>query len=389
MTRLSCKDYRNALDLVYMANRCQDIDGFINKLFPSMLEVFNAECITFQLLIGYPWNIKITESRSFKSDCHNISEDKVYPNIYKNNYFQQSPLLKEAIYSTKNVLKIGDTISCEEWNKSDMLNDFILPQHLYWELFLTMRWKSNIHGMVTLWRSQNKPNYGEIDVSRAELLTSHLSLTVNNIMSISRINSLRKHFIPNAEVDSQGLICLDNKFRPYFSNGKAREICYQLLKSDNGNGAVFHEEDELSVPLPIIDDCSALFCALKSDEPVLLSKNRILTAANGRQYCVECSLVWKADIIGAVPSFLVTMSELAEENGNKLENDNHARFSLSRREMDVIYYLIRGMNEEEIAERLYISKLTVHTHVKNIYKKLGAKSRIELYRNIRLQSSLK
>ncbi|MCJ7653978.1 MAG: LuxR C-terminal-related transcriptional regulator, partial [Dehalococcoidia bacterium] len=48
----------------------------------------------------------------------------------------------------------------------------------------------------------------------------------------------------------------------------------------------------------------------------------------------------------------------------------------------VIYYLISGLSDDEIAKRLYISKLTVHTHIKNIYRKLGTKSRIELYRRV-------
>jgi DNA-binding CsgD family transcriptional regulator len=386
MSRLTTKDYRDTLDLVYAANRCQDVDSFINKLFPPLMRVFNTECATFQLLVGYPWHIRITESRSLKYDFKNISEDKVYPVLYKENYYQRSPLLKQATSSTKNIFRIGDSISYEEWDKSDLLNSFIRPQHLYWELFLTLRWRSNIQGMITLWRSDREYNFEDVDVYKAELLAPHLALAVNNILTVCRMQNLKKHFLSDNEYDNQGLLCLDHKFRPYFSNIKAREICLQLMKADHENSYSLIEDD-LTVPLSVINDCSMIFHALKTNEPVLLSKDRVITTENGRKFHVECSMVWKADNTGSVPSYLVIMSDI--NNGSKkLDSIVPKGFNLSRREMDVIYYLVRGMSEEEIAASLCISKLTVHTHVKNIYKKLGAKSRIELYRNIRLQSSM-
>ena len=121
MSRLSARDYRDTLNLVYAANRCQDMNSFINELFPSMVNVFDVECITLQLLNGYPHHIKVTESRSFKADSHSICEDKVYPSLYKEGYYQHSPLLKEAINSEKTILKIGDSISYDDWDKSMVL----------------------------------------------------------------------------------------------------------------------------------------------------------------------------------------------------------------------------------------------------------------------------
>jgi len=85
-----------------------------------------------------------------------------------------------------------------------------------------------------------------------------------------------------------------------------------------------------------------------------------------------------------MPNFMVTLSDLSDEK--KLETTLQARFQLSRRELDVIHYLTRGLSDDEIGEKLCISRQTVHTHIKNIYKKLDVKSRIELYRRV-IQSS--
>ena len=53
---------------------------------------------------------------------------------------------------------------------------------------------------------------------------------------------------------------------------------------------------------------------------------------------------------------------------------------LSKREKTILLYLCKGMAYKEIAEHLYISPNTVHTHVKHIYDKLQVKSRVEALR---------
>lgn len=50
---------------------------------------------------------------------------------------------------------------------------------------------------------------------------------------------------------------------------------------------------------------------------------------------------------------------------------------LSSRESNIVRCIEQGLSYKEIAERLFISPHTVHTHIKNIYEKLQSKSRRE------------
>jgi DNA-binding NarL/FixJ family response regulator len=52
--------------------------------------------------------------------------------------------------------------------------------------------------------------------------------------------------------------------------------------------------------------------------------------------------------------------------------------ALTERERDVLNNLIEGLSEKQVAQRLNIAQGTVHTHAKNIYKKLQVGSRSEL-----------
>jgi DNA-binding CsgD family transcriptional regulator len=380
MARLTGKDYRDILNLVYLANRCEDVESFLSSLFPSIMQAFNTECATLQLIKGYPRSISVIESRSFKSDGSNLYEDKYYCPLYRDSFYQYSPLLKDAISSSKVVLKLGESISFKEWERSVLYNDFIRPQHLYWELFLTLRWKNNLEGMITLWRSRKQPDYEDREVLKATRLASHLGVVVHNICLISRLNAQESHFLSADEANGEGLLCLDHRFHPSFFNAKAREICLQLsgrMPYDISN----LEKDEFPVPSYVIRDCSDLLDLVKAKgRPILSPKERIVSTEGGQKFRVECSLIWKGDQVSSTPNFMVTLSDLDGEE--KLEATFQTRFQLSRREMDVIHCLTKGLSDNEVGEKLYISRQTVHTHIKNIYKKLGAKSRIELYRMV-------
>jgi DNA-binding CsgD family transcriptional regulator len=380
MSRITSKDYLDILNLVYLANRCEDIKNFIDVLLPSIIQVFNAECATFQLIKGYPCHINIVESRSIRADNHNLYEDNYYPILYKDSFYQHSPLLKEAISSSEPILKFGDSISLRDWEGSDFYNDFMLPQHLYWELFLTLRWKNNLEGMITLWRSKKQLDFEDRDTSKAKILAPHLMVTINNIRLISQFDTWEKRISSADGAHSGGLLWLDHKFTPSIFNAKARDICLQLF-SEMPHDAFNFEKGEFPIPSYIIQDCSDLLDLHKAKEhAALLPKERIISTENGKNFRVEYSLIWKADQISSMPNFMVTLSDVTYEK--KPQTTLQSRSRLSRRELDVICYLISGLSDDEIAEKLYISKLTVHTHIKNIYRKLGTKSRVELYRRV-------
>ena len=49
--------------------------------------------------------------------------------------------------------------------------------------------------------------------------------------------------------------------------------------------------------------------------------------------------------------------------------------SLSPRELDVLRHLSAGMDTNQIAADLYVSRNTVRTHIKSIYRKLSVSSK--------------
>ena len=60
------------------------------------------------------------------------------------------------------------------------------------------------------------------------------------------------------------------------------------------------------------------------------------------------------------------------------EITNSTPIALSAREMEIIDLVADGLTNQEIAERLTISKRTVDNHVSNMFTKTGSKNRVAL-----------
>lgn len=88
---------------------------------------------------------------------------------------------------------------------------------------------------------------------------------------------------------------------------------------------------------------------------------------------------------GAVmsPSIAAKTLKLIKNPGEAIGARPEGGISLSQREQDILEHLSRGLANKKIANDLSISPFTVKRHIENIYKKLQARSRVELVEKAR------
>jgi len=89
-----------------------------------------------------------------------------------------------------------------------------------------------------------------------------------------------------------------------------------------------------------------------------------------------------------IQSYILKIKELEEkmQEGNQPQkidlNDRLKDFDLTKREIDVLKLIAEGYSNDEIAEKMFISKNTVKSHIKNIYLKLDVKNRIQVLKKL-------
>ena len=59
---------------------------------------------------------------------------------------------------------------------------------------------------------------------------------------------------------------------------------------------------------------------------------------------------------------------------------------ITEREKDIIGCMIEGLNNNEISEKLFISKNTVKRHIQNIYEKLNIENKIKLFNILKIKN---
>ena len=69
------------------------------------------------------------------------------------------------------------------------------------------------------------------------------------------------------------------------------------------------------------------------------------------------------------------LQEIIDKNSSVTMKITDAK--LTARENEVLSLLAKGMNRDEIATKLFVSPETIKMHVKNLYKKLKAKNKVD------------
>jgi DNA-binding NarL/FixJ family response regulator len=115
----------------------------------------------------------------------------------------------------------------------------------------------------------------------------------------------------------------------------------------------------------IFEDRETVFSAIKAG-----ASGYILKGSTPRELIESLNSLYRG---GAPMSPKIARKVIQEFQDDTVFEDS----LLSQREKEIVKGIERGLTYKNIAEKLFISPHTVHTHIKNIYEKLQAKDRPE------------
>ena len=97
-----------------------------------------------------------------------------------------------------------------------------------------------------------------------------------------------------------------------------------------------------------------------------------------RDYPLEQLIYYLGFVIMALVYFARYYVLPSRSTAFNLPEDFVRRYGISHRESDIIEMMARGFSNSTIAEKLFISTLTVKNHVYHIYQKTGAGNKVQL-----------
>ncbi len=109
--------------------------------------------------------------------------------------------------------------------------------------------------------------------------------------------------------------------------------------------------------------------------PILIFQNKYFQGIINFIFYLTSSLLFTFGIIDQ-------LNVQSKNDNNTIPDSFIKKHNKSATEKDIISLLKQGLSYNEIANLLFISGKTVETHVYNIYRKTGVKSRLELFKTL-------
>ncbi len=373
MVDLSTQDLKDVLLVGHRAFEFNKVDQMRSEVLHILEKTLRAEKSNFFLLQGSGQRVDF-----FRVVTLGVEEKSLRQ--YRRYYHQLDPFAKTLLTNNPSVFTADALVSYRNFVRTEYYHDFLKPQSIHYQMVINLKSVNRTLGIVALFRPHNAPNFSAVDKAKAELMAPHLAGALEKtIISEKLINRecIIDSIIP--DLPYKGIIVLNESLEPIYYNENAVSIMSNLDKPERNQKA-------RPGPLPkeIYLRCKELLTCAKQERNLEPPQRPFdLTSLGTRE---KISINLRLITHFETPLFLLCLEP--EEHILCLSKVLRER-GLTRRELDVVFLLSKGLKNSEIGEKLFISPNTVDNHLKSIYRKVGVKNRTSLVHRLFQLSSTK
>lgn len=356
------------MDVIHTANHSLDRSLIQQKVFDVFLKSFDYNGAVFFL--------PDASARFSNIIINNL--DETYNQNFQKYYYKFDPLhLSERPLNAAYAGPPTQCISYDKMRSTEYYNDFLRPQKIHYKLVARLETLEGVMGKIVLTRPAESNHFSENDVMLAKILCPYLAhaLAINELRRKIRLNENLLNFI---ESDlSTGIVLLDESMRLVFINQKAKELCRRLNGySDPTADRRFVHPDLMKAFLKLIQADR-----VRTGKAEISRPRQIIIGNNGIQMSAHAKYIHGGPENDVSTYHMIYISEL--KNAITVQRSNLEKiFQLSKRELDVIDHIFKGLKNAEIASALYVSEITVKKHIQKIYAKVGVKNRTSLMNKV-------
>jgi DNA-binding CsgD family transcriptional regulator len=367
---LTSKDLHDIFNIIHLANCHMRHPEMRTRIAKSLKQAFQAKGVVFLLADKEFRTIDNTSLIGAGVDLN-------YMDPWVHYYCHQDPFQLEG-RSKNTICKVGDILPYRQWVKLPIYTEFYRPQNIHHKLSIYLRTNAKVLGLIGLFRPKEHEDFSRREVAKARILAPHLATALENIFLFSEMDEPKNLLGEWGDrLPLFGFMILDNELRPIYSNSGAREFCLALDQKREHQG--IEEEIQASpVPREILQDCLELKALFqKGHQTASLRRQRMMDTGQNKRFQAVSSLVEPSFQEGSTVRFVIYLLDYSEICRGR-EETIREKYQLTKREIDIVRWVSHGLTNDEIGEKLYISRFTVETHLKNIFDKTKVKHRTGL-----------
>ncbi len=367
---LAGKDLHEVLNIIRLANCHLRLPQMRTTISKSLKQAFQATGVVFLLADKEFRTIDNASLVGCGVDLH-------YMDQWVHHYCHYDPFQQET-RSKNAVCKVDDILPYKRWVNLPIYNEFYRPQNIHHKLSIHLRSNAKVLGLIGLFRPKEQKDFSRQEIAKARILAPHLATALENIFLVSERDEPKNLLGEWGDrLPLFGFMILDETFRPIYLNSEAKEFCLALDQKKRLR-TIEPEIEQSHVPSEIFQDCLELKALFqKGKQPATLRRQRIMDVGQNKRFQVISSLVeYSSQEIPSVRFviYLLDFSEICKGREEALRE----RYQLTRREVDIVRCVSHGLTNDEIGGKLYISRFTVETHLKNIFDKTKVRHRTGL-----------
>ncbi len=302
--------------------------------------------------------------------------DKKFSGYYRTYFHKFDPLqLLRGMGQRKNMTCVEGvcTYSYDSQQSTEYYTDFLRPQKIHHKLIANLVAGQEMYGRIVWMRSLKAGRFTGQDIRLAKAVSPILAhaLAYNELRERLKLKGKILDYIEKQS--SVGVILMDEKLQVIYINQKAEEL-FDVLDGAACNGSC---RDRMLSQL--MKNCREIKASAKGSPSsyVAIPRKRTICAFNNTHFAVTFKALANESGAENALLFMICIEELPPPlhvDPRHLANSYH----LSKREIDVAGLLFSGLKNAQIADKLFISEITVKKHLQNIYHKVGVNNRTSL-----------
>jgi DNA-binding CsgD family transcriptional regulator len=250
-------------------------------------------------------------------------------------------------------LKISDFLSPHAFKKKDIYNEFYHPMRIPFTMGIAL--PVNRRRLVTIGAHRSGKDFTEQERTALNLIQPHVFQAYENAQAVTHMQAELVRLNHAIDQLQQGVMSISARGFIKWTTARARE----LLERYFGRRTRSHQR------LPDVLVRWLRCCEAQFDAPEERPGIPAAIVMDHGSYQLKVRMVPEGD------HHLLFL----EERSTEMPTDHLACLGLSRRETEILGWIVRGKSNPEIAMILGISVRTIHKHVERIYLKMGVENR--------------